>query len=129
MKAISVRQPWAWALFHGKPVENRSWKTDYRGELLIHASKKFDYDGYLWLLKPAQNGLVKEWIPLPNGYRTGCIIGKVTMTDCVISHPSPWFFGPYGHIYKNQIEFKNTIPFRGALKFFDVPDELIKGAL
>src|SRR5688572_4676832 len=39
MKALSLRQPWAWAVVHGgKRVENRGWTTDYRGPLLIHAS-------------------------------------------------------------------------------------------
>ena len=42
MKAISVRNPWAWAIAHGgKRVENREWQypPTYRGPLLIHASK------------------------------------------------------------------------------------------
>lgn len=33
MKALSVQQPWAWAIFNGKPVENRTWPTGYRGQL------------------------------------------------------------------------------------------------
>jgi hypothetical protein len=37
MRAITVRQPWAWAITHGKNVENRSRGTSYRGPLLIHA--------------------------------------------------------------------------------------------
>jgi hypothetical protein len=121
MKAISVKQPWAWALFHGKPVENRTWETDYRGELLIHASKQWDKKGFLWL---RDNKYMVDSHVI--SFHIGCIIGKVTMTDCVISHPSPFFFGPYGHIYKDSIEFKTPIPFKGKLKFFDVPAELIK---
>ena len=41
MKALSIRQPWAWAILHaGKRVENRDWQgCHYRGPLLIHASK------------------------------------------------------------------------------------------
>lgn len=39
-RILSVRQPWAFAIARGwKPIENRSWPTDYRGPLLIHASK------------------------------------------------------------------------------------------
>lgn len=47
MKALSVRQPWAWAILHaGKRIENRE-RADgrmpslcsYRGPLLIHAAK------------------------------------------------------------------------------------------
>jgi len=51
MRALSIRQPWAWAILHGKDVENRTWVTRVTGEFLIHASKTFDLEGYQWLLK------------------------------------------------------------------------------
>jgi len=48
MKALSVRQPWAWLIAHGlKPVENREWETHYRGPVLIHASKTFSEEDFL----------------------------------------------------------------------------------
>jgi hypothetical protein len=38
-KVLSVRQPYATLICAGvKTIENRTWKTDYRGKLLIHAS-------------------------------------------------------------------------------------------
>lgn len=38
MKAITVRQPWAWAIVHaGKDIENRTQAWSYRGPLAIHA--------------------------------------------------------------------------------------------
>lgn len=38
MKALTVRQPWAWAIIHGgKDVENRTRHTKHRGQLYIHA--------------------------------------------------------------------------------------------
>ena len=38
LKAISIRQPWAWLIVNGyKDVENRTWKAKYTGALLIHA--------------------------------------------------------------------------------------------
>ena len=41
MKAISVRQPWANMIAYGqKTIETRTWRTDYRGNLLICSSKK-----------------------------------------------------------------------------------------
>jgi len=56
MKILSVKQPWAWLFFapelaaeKRKDVENRIWYTNYRGPLLIHASKKFDWDGFISL--------------------------------------------------------------------------------
>lgn len=40
MRAITVRQPHAWAILHaGKDVENRTRSTRYRGPLLVHAGR------------------------------------------------------------------------------------------
>src|SRR5438876_81719 len=40
VKAISIQQPWAWAIVHaGKDIENRTWTTTHRGELAIHATR------------------------------------------------------------------------------------------
>jgi|ERR1700758_4475866 hypothetical protein len=39
MKVIVIRQPWAWLIVNGfKDIENRSWRTRYRGPLMIHPS-------------------------------------------------------------------------------------------
>jgi len=46
MKALSVRQPWAWLIANNlKPIENRTWPTRYRGAFLIHAGQTFDLQG------------------------------------------------------------------------------------
>lgn len=38
MKALTIIQPWATLIASGhKMNETRSWKTNYRGEVLIHA--------------------------------------------------------------------------------------------
>jgi hypothetical protein len=43
VQAISVRQPWAWAIARGhKTVSNQSFPTVYRGPLLVHASMRVD---------------------------------------------------------------------------------------
>ena len=48
MKALTIRQPWAWAIiFDGKDVENRSWNTSYRGDLAIHAGVAYRADAWL----------------------------------------------------------------------------------
>jgi hypothetical protein len=41
LKALTVCQGWASAMFLPTPkdVENRTWETNYRGDLLIHAGK------------------------------------------------------------------------------------------
>lgn len=45
MKAITILQPWASAIACGaKRIETRSWRTDYRGPLAIHAGASLLYD-------------------------------------------------------------------------------------
>ena len=41
MKCLSIQQPWAWAVVNGwKPIENRTWHTNYHGPLLIHTGQR-----------------------------------------------------------------------------------------
>jgi hypothetical protein len=43
MKALSIKQPWAWLIVSGhKDIENRNCPTRFRGRLLVHAGKKVD---------------------------------------------------------------------------------------
>jgi hypothetical protein len=45
VKALTVRQPWGWAIAAGhKAIENRTWNTAYRGPLAIHAASRWDGD-------------------------------------------------------------------------------------
>lgn len=45
MKALTIRQPWAWAIARGyKPIENRGWTTNHRGPLAIHVAQRWDDD-------------------------------------------------------------------------------------
>ena len=45
MKVITLKQPWATLVSEGfKKYEFRSWKFNYRGEILIHAGKGIDKD-------------------------------------------------------------------------------------
>lgn len=44
IKAISIREPWASLILTGKKtIETRTWKTSYRGPLLLCAAKKPNY--------------------------------------------------------------------------------------
>ena len=124
MKALSIKQPWAWAILEGfKPVENRKWFTKFRGDLLIHSPKSYDKIGEIVLL---DNGIQ---VPRPDLFDYGALIGKVTVIDCVRHHPSPFFFGPWGFVLENPVKFEKAIVWRGQLGLFDVPDEMLKGMI
>lgn len=72
MKAITIKQPFASLITAGlKEYEFRTWKTAYRGELLIHAGKSVDAEA---MKRFAGYGLT---------FPAGCIIAKATLTECV----------------------------------------------
>ena len=102
MKALSVRQPWAWLLFHGKPVENRDWVCLYRGPLAIHAAKgmtQAEYEDAVLFVKSFDEKLAAT-IPPPELLARGKVIGTVQMIGCVHTHPSPFFQGKYGFVFR-----------------------------
>lgn len=124
MKALSVRQPWAWLIVNGlKDIENRNWSTRYRGPVLIHASKGMTRDEYedatdpLW---PSCGPVID--LPAFEDLERGGIVGVVEVVDCVSESGSPWFFGPYGFVLRNarRLPFR---PMRGALGFFSTSME------
>lgn len=82
---LTVRQPWASAIFHaGKDVENRSWSTDYRGRLWIHSGLATGWAGPdAWA---DAHGLWVPEEPLPRGV----ILGSVQLVGVVRNADSPW---------------------------------------
>lgn len=117
MIALSIKQPWAWAILHaGKDIENRSWKTNYRGPVLIHAGKGFDSYGFSWLQHFNPTGIE---IPGIKSFDLGGIVGQIEIVDCVEESESPWFFGRYGFVLANP-ELLAFRPILGKLGFFDV---------
>lgn len=72
MKAITIKQPFASLIANGiKEYEFRTWKTKYRGKLLIHAGKSVD--------KKA----MEKFACYNLDYPLGCIIGICDLSDCI----------------------------------------------
>ena len=72
LKVITIKQPFASLIAEGlKEYEFRTWKTNYRGDILIHAGKSVDKEA------------MKRFKHLNLKYPLGCIIAKVTLSDCV----------------------------------------------
>jgi hypothetical protein len=70
MKILSIRQPWAYLITRGsKNIENRSWPTNYRGPVLIHASLKVDKQSCV------DHGLD------PTKLETGGVVGMAVRND------------------------------------------------
>ena len=72
MKVITLKQPWATLVAEGiKQYEFRSWKYNYRGEILIHAGAGID--------KEAMKR-IEDW---KLDYPQKRIIAKVKIADCL----------------------------------------------
>ncbi len=118
-RALSIRQPWAWLTAWGyKDIENRTWRTNFRGDFLIHAGLKTDQDGFDFA---TEMGII-----LPPDLPHGGIVGRAEITDCVSSHDSPCFFGPWGFVVRNAepLQFRT---FTGRLGFFKTEPQGIMG--
>lgn len=133
MKALSIRPPWVYAIFHlGKAVENRGdhalgWRK-YRGPLVIHASKTWDQKGYEFLTE-----YMGEYVPSRELHVFGALQGIVNFTGIITSREEletpedrRWFSGDVGLVFEDPREFKTPIPWRGQLGIFDVPDHILK---
>lgn len=142
MRVLTVRQPWAWAILHGrKNVENRVLNIagDYRGQVAIHAGLAWDADDDgLVKMYPAQVADAIE--------QQGHIIGVVDLVDV---HPadglggcasevdlngagatrldfcSMWAMPGHFHLaLENPRALREPIPFRGALGLRVLPAEV-----
>ena len=130
MKALSIKQPWAHAILHlGKDVENRVWKTNFRGEFLVHSSANpcnVNQLSELVARRLCDVSAPKKIKPkeIETALRRlsyGCVLGKVELVDCVKGSPSDWAEEGMNHfVLRNPVVFTNAIPYKGKLNFFKV---------
>lgn len=126
MKALTICQPYAELIARGdKPIENRTWPTNYRGPIVIHAGKSRDWlSGDQW----------EEALPF------GAIVATADLVACLSLDPMerwPTRFvalanhehanGPFCWILEN-IRRVEPIPYRGAQGLFDIPDSVLAAA-
>jgi len=120
MKAITIKQPWASLIVQGiKDIENRSWKTKFRGRVLIHAAQSdFNFDGYM--TSEFQREFIKD---IKKPYIKGAIIGSVEIVDCKksIDNQNTCWGNMYCYhwILANPIKFDTPIPAKGKLSFWN----------
>lgn len=133
MKALSIKQPWASLIAHGiKDIENRTWKTNFRGRIYIHSCGKYKDN-----LSDFLNEDQIDRIVLNNDFPakeliTSAIIGEVDIVDCVINHDSIWaeqtdFVQEGNHRYYPEKPIYNWVLANAVL--YDKPILNVKGKL
>jgi len=114
IRALTLQQPWAWAVIQGyKDVENRSWSTSHRGLLLIHAGRQFDAAGFEFIWKLGLHRALPMELPL------GRLVGSIQLQDVATRYPSQWSFRGARHwVLTKPREFRTPLPCRGGQKLF-----------
>lgn len=141
MKAITIHQPWASLIALGlKRFETRGWRTSYRGELAIHASKSKEY--LHWFSQDrhireafASRGFESYLGAMPRGaiLAIGSLAGCVRSDEfdgLVLHSPSherafgDWSAGRYGFEVAGVRRLKQPIPWAGQQQLWVVPPKL-----
>jgi hypothetical protein len=142
MKSLTLFQPWASLVAAGvKCVETRSWGTSYRGDLAIHASKRWD-DGLADAWRDAAENTRRcwglafrppAWIAagnLPLARTLGCVVAVVTLADCRPMTDAPdaqealfgtFGTGRWGWTLANLRSLAEPVPVTGRQLLWDLP--------
>lgn len=119
MKALTIKQPWAQLIIEGyKKYEFRSWKTKYRGKILIHAGMSLERD------------MASRFKDYNLTYTKGAIIGEATLEDCILVDKefneelrkiNPLVYGRSNHVetyawkLTNIVKYGKPIEIKGQL--------------
>lgn len=143
MKALSIRQPWAWLIVRPdladpierarelaagriKTIENRTWATKHRGPTLIHAAQSMSKLEYLDVLRfidqrPTLRPILRS-MPDRDDLQRGGVVGLASIIDSVNASTSPWYMGAIGHVLADARPLPFA-PLRGALGYFNVAED------
>ncbi len=132
MKVISIIEPWASLIKEQvKFIETRSWKTNYRGKIYIHASLK---------KVPKKDERINNLVNLLNdkNFKYGHIIAEANLVDCIYMDESflkeiknnkqeyicgEYSLGRYAWILKDIKSLKMPIKAKGNLGIWNYKDD------
>ena len=119
MKTLTIKEPWASLIIEEyKKYEFRSWKTKYRGKILIHAGCSVEKD------------MMKRFSDYNINVNPGYIIGHATIVDCILvdeefnkelRNIDPVVYGRSNHTetyawkLENVVKYEKPIPCKGKL--------------
>ena len=127
MKALSIKQPWAYLIVNGiKDVENRTRPTSFRGRIYVHAGAKPDRREAFIYPVALTSKQIEDLYDIGVEWTEGAIVGEVDIVACDYRWPgetglSDWHEeGLYGYMLANPVAYAEPIPCKGQLGFFDV---------
>ena len=127
MKVLTIKEPWATLIIDGyKKYEFRTWKTNYRGKILIHAGMSEEKD------------MLKKFKDYNLNCSKGMIIGEALLTDCILVTKEfeeellkidKTVYGRESHEMtyawklENVIKYDKSIPIKGKLGLWNYEEE------
>lgn len=136
VRGLSLTQPYASAIVLGvKSIETRSFRTNYRGLVAIHASARMPRSGKDMVDADGIGGLIPiRWEDLP----TGAIIGVARLYDCVptarlvgviAEHATERQLGDYSPgrwawLLHEVVRLPTPIPYKGMLGLWSVEENV-----
>ena len=134
--ALSLYEPYATLVVHGyKQLDPRNWATDYRGQLVIHASVRATEQDKLtaWATDPRVDAAIYGLT-----YRPGALLGTVDLVDIVLTSRlgaqmtpqeavyaahGDWADAHYAWVFANPQAFQQPILCKGHRKLWRVPQD------
>ncbi len=134
-KTLSIQQPYALLAAMGvKDIENRTWKTDYRGRIYIHACSVKSAKNIKYALTPEQKEIVNRNLLIyafleDKELMYSSIIGHVDLVDIVEDSSSVWALKDHYHWkLENPVLFESpVINVKGQLNFWNCREYMING--
>ena len=129
---LSMHQPWASLLVMGIKIhEGRTWYSQHRGRLWIHAGSKVPTQEEIQELEQFYRvHLQCDNIQFPGHYPTSCLLGSVDVTDVLAQeeyqeqYPEGESGSPYVFICTNPQELMIKFPMSGKHKLFKLDNKL-----
>jgi activating signal cointegrator 1 len=127
IRALTIRQPFPELIFRRrKPYEIRSWRTNYRGPLVIHSAAKVKTD------------CAKESRLKPETLMTSAFVGIAVLSDVrpftradskLLNQKRAiggWSPGQFSWVLKKPLRFARPIKANGKLGLFTVPPSVAR---
>ena len=124
MRALTLRQPWAWAICHaGKRIENRTWappRSVIGQRIAIHAGSGDDGAAARLDIEALTGRRV------PTVVEHGAIVATALVVRAVRQSDSPWYQGPeyVGWELADVRVLAEHVPCRGMLGLWTVPADV-----
>ena len=146
LRGLTLTQPWASLFGRPKRIETRSWSTNYRGLVAIHAAKMWPrWAIECCFVEPFRKALLNAGMRKPADVPRGAIVAVGYLVDCqetsmlqatfktlgmgqeIAKREMPFgdfSLGRYGWIFTDIKPLKEPVPCTGSQGLWTVPREI-----